>query len=130
MLLGHNDEVLLSDFGIVAVAHAEHSMSTQEMAGTVPYIAPEQIKGKPRPASDQYSLAVVVYEWLSGTRPFQGDSQWQVIEQHMSATPVSLCTKNASIPQAVDNVVLKALAKDPLQRFESVNAAAAEELHP
>jgi Protein kinase domain len=125
MLLGQNDEVLLSDFGIVAVAHAEHSMHTQEMAGTIPYIAPEQIKGKPRPASDQYSLAVVVYEWLSGTRPFQGDSQWQVIEQHMYATPVSLRTKDASIPQSVDNVVLKALAKDPLQRFDNVRAFAA-----
>jgi serine/threonine protein kinase len=66
----------------------------------------------------------VVYEWLSGDRPFQGDSQWAIIEQHMSVAPASLCTKDTSIPQAVDDVVLKALAKDPLQRFESVKAFA------
>ncbi len=66
MLLGPHDEVLLSDFGIALVAPQTGSMTTQEMAGTVPYIAPEQIKGKPRPASDQYSLGMIVYEWLSG----------------------------------------------------------------
>ena len=124
MLLGLNNEIVLSDFGIAAVAHAEQSMLTQEMAGTIPYIAPEQIKGKPRPASDQYSLAVVAYEWLSGSRPFQGNSQWEIIQQHMSVAPTSLHARDASLPQSIDDVVLKALAKDPLQRFESVKAFA------
>src|SRR6266568_6700560 len=82
MLLGRNEEVLLSDFGIAVIAHGEHSLSTQEMAGTVPYMAPEQIRGKPRPASDQYALGIVVYEWLSGVRPFRG-SQWEIIDQHL-----------------------------------------------
>src|SRR5437764_11405809 len=66
MLLGRRNEILLSNFGIALVAQSSRYQSTQEMAGTMAYMAPEQIQGKPRPASDQYSLGVVVYEWLSG----------------------------------------------------------------
>ena len=62
MLLGRRSEILLSDFGIASVAQSSRYQNTQEVAGTVAYMAPEQIQGKPRPASDQYSLAVVVYE--------------------------------------------------------------------
>src|SRR5258708_25804835 len=62
MLLGRRNEVLLSDFGIALVAQNSRSQRTQEAIGTVAYMAPEQIQGKPRPASDQYSLEIVVYE--------------------------------------------------------------------
>jgi len=123
MLIGNNNEILLGDFGIAVVAHSEHSMSTQEMAGTVPYMAPEQIRGKPRPASDQYSLGIVVYEWLCGSRPFQG-SQWEIIDQHISTFPTRLREKAPSIPASVEEVVLKALSKDPQQRFVSVETFA------
>jgi tRNA A-37 threonylcarbamoyl transferase component Bud32 len=123
MLVGHNNEVLLSDFGIAAVAHSERSMSTQEMAGTVPYMAPEQIRGKPRPASDQYALAIVIYEWLCGSRPFQG-SQWEIIDQQLSASPLPMYKRGAPVSPVVESVVMKALAKDPLQRFDSVQAFA------
>jgi tRNA A-37 threonylcarbamoyl transferase component Bud32 len=121
MLVGHNNEVLLSDFGIAAVAHSERSMSTQEMAGTVPYMAPEQIRGKPRPASDQYALAIVIYEWLCGSRPFQG-SQWEIIDQHMSVFPAPMYKKGVPVSPHVEAVVMKALAKDSLQRFDSMQA--------
>ena len=83
MLLGSNNEVLLSDFGIASIAHSTSSLSTQAYSGTAHYSAPEQISGKPRPASDQYALGVVVYEWLTGTRPFTGDVT-QLIYQHIS----------------------------------------------
>src|SRR5438876_1550642 len=73
MLLRSRDEVLLSDFGIAAVAHSASSLKTQDQFGTPQYMAPEQIQGKPRPASDQYALGVVVYEWLCGRPPFQGE---------------------------------------------------------
>jgi len=59
MLLGNHNEVLLSDFGIAVLAHTEGSLTTEEMAGTAQYMAPEQIRGKSRPASDQYALGIV-----------------------------------------------------------------------
>lgn len=86
MLVGRNREILLSDFGIALVAQSSRSQSTQDMAGTVPYMAPEQLQGKPRLASDQYALAVVVYEWLSGERPFHG-SFTEIASQHMFVPP-------------------------------------------
>jgi serine/threonine protein kinase len=70
MLIGVQNQVLLSDFGIATIAHGTASQSVEAMAGTIPYMAPEQIQGNPRSASDQYSLGVVVYEWLCGDRPF------------------------------------------------------------
>ncbi len=119
MLLGQHDEVLLSDFGIALVAPQTGSLTTQEMAGTVPYIAPEQIKGKPRPASDQYSLGMIVYEWLCGERPFKGPP-WEIVNQHINTLPPPLHEKMPDISPVVEQVVLKAMAKDPAQRFTSV----------
>jgi len=86
-------------------------------------MAPEQIQGKPRPASDQYALAVVVYEWLSGDRPFHGSFS-EVCAQHMFAAPPALREKISTVSPAVEEVVLTAMAKDPSQRFKSVQAFA------
>jgi Protein kinase domain len=124
MLIGQNNDILLSDFGISVVAHSDQSISTQEMAGTLAYIAPEQIRGKPRLASDQYALGIVVYEWLSGTRPFLGTTSWEIMNQHLSVEPPRLKEKVPSISPAVEEVVMKAISKDPHQRFESVQAFA------
>ena len=123
MLLGCQNEVVLSDFGITAVAHSTRSLKTQDGSGTIYYMAPEQIQGKPRPASDQYSLGIVVYEWLCGTRPFNG-TYWEVASQHLSASPPFLREKIPSIPPAVEQVVLKALIKDHAHRFPSIQAFA------
>ena len=119
MLLGANQEVLLSDFGISLFTPSPEQLSTQNMAGTLPYMAPEQIRGKPSFASDQYSLGIAVYEWLCGERPFVG-SHWQLVSQQVSDAPPPLREKDPSLPQAVEDVVLKALAKDPQERYGSV----------
>jgi len=119
MLLGRHEEVLLSDFGLAALAHSSASLSTQEAIGTLPYMAPEQIEGHPRAASDQYALAVVVYEWLCGQRPFEG-SVSEVIVQHLSMPPLPLRERVSTVPAEVEQVVLRALAKDPKERFASV----------
>src|SRR5579884_322571 len=116
MLLGRYDEVLLSDFGIAVVAQSSRSQQAQNAAGTVAYMAPEQIQAHPVPASDQYALGVVVYEWLCGERPFTG-SLTEVAIKHTLAVPSSLRERVPSIPVAVEQVVMKALAKDPEQRF-------------
>jgi WD40 repeat protein/tRNA A-37 threonylcarbamoyl transferase component Bud32 len=121
MLLGRHNEILLSDFGFVLIAQSSISQSIKEMAGTIPYMAPEQLQGKPRPASDQYALGIVIYEWLSGDRPFQG-SVLEIATQHMLKPPPPLGIKNPAIPPEVEEVVFTALAKDPGQRFATVQA--------
>ena len=101
MLLGRRNEVLLSDFGIVTIAHATASMSMQSSMGTLPYMAPEQIQVHPRPASDQYALAITVYQWLCGELPFQGSST-EIITKHLAVPPPSLREKVPSIPPEVE----------------------------
>ncbi len=96
MLLGRQQEVLLSDFGLAALAHSSASLSTQEAIGTLPYMAPEQIEGHTRVASDQYALGVVVYEWLCGSRPFEG-SATEVMVQQLTMPPPPLHEKVATI---------------------------------
>jgi serine/threonine protein kinase len=91
---------------------------TQDVVGTAAYMAPEQFKGKPAKASDQYALAVIVYEWLTGERPFLG-SFVELASQHLYAAPPPIQGKTAVLP-VVERVVLTALAKDPAQRFGSV----------
>jgi eukaryotic-like serine/threonine-protein kinase len=88
MLVGRQQEVLLSDFGLATLAQSTSSlnMSAQPTAGTIAYMAPEQIAGHPRVASDQYALGVVVYEWLCGQRPFEG-SMSEVMVQQLSLPP-------------------------------------------
>lgn len=123
MLVGRRDDILLSDFGIALIAQSTRMQSTQEVIGTAFYMAPEQLQGKPRIASDQYALGVVVYEWLTGDRPFHGSFS-EIASQHMFVPPPSMREKLPSIPPAVEEVVMTALAKDPHQRFGSVRAFA------
>lgn len=123
ILLGRKYELLLSDFGIATVAHSTRTEFTQETIGTITYMAPEQIQAHPRPASDQYSLGVVVYEWLSGTPPFYG-SFTETAAKHMLVPPPSLREKVPTLAPEVEQVVLTALAKEPTQRFGSVRAFA------
>ena len=91
MLIGQHQEVLLSDFGIATIAHSTSSLNVgaEGTSGTLAYMAPEQIEGHPRPASDQYALGIVVYEWLCGERPFEGSAS-EVMAQHLSVPPPPL----------------------------------------
>src|SRR5437763_4584384 len=86
-------------------------------------MAPEQIQGKATFASDQYALGIVTYERLCGKRPFEGN-QWTLINQHLSAPPPSLRAQYPELSVAVEQVVMKALAKNPQDRFASVQAFA------
>ncbi len=126
MLIGQHQEVLLSDFGIATIAHSTSSLNVgaEGTSGTLAYMAPEQIEGHPRPASDQYALGVVVYEWLCGERPFEGSAS-EVMAQHLSMSPPSLRERMPEIPPEVEQVVFQALAKDPKARFASVAAFSA-----
>jgi eukaryotic-like serine/threonine-protein kinase len=123
MLLGQNNEALLSDFGIATVTDS-YRHSQQDAAGTLVYMAPEQIQGFPRRASDQYSLGIVIYEWLCGKPPFTEGNFIQLSYQHIHVPPPPLREKVPAIPPLVEEVVLKALEKEPDKRFPSVTAFA------
>ncbi len=119
MLLDGDNKVLLSDFGIAVVYETSLTAHTLDKLGTPPYMAPEQFKSKPLHASDQYSLGIVVYEWLCGTRPFKG-SPVKLNRLHESAKPPPMSEIVPTLSPAIENVVQKALAKDPRERYPSV----------
>jgi serine/threonine protein kinase len=131
MLLSSDNEVLLSDFGIAVMTPSARPGGLQGQSqsvgwdpiGTVVYMAPEQIQGRTVLASDQYALAVVIYEWLTGVLPFRG-SYIEVVTQQVNAPPPPLREKAASLSPDVEQVVMMALAKDPQRRFGSVQAFA------
>ena len=119
MLLNGDSHVLLSDFGIAKIMEQSIAVSAQTQIGTPGYMAPEQSQGRPRPASDQYALAVVAYEWFTGQRPFQG-GVFEVMLQHRVDKPPSLRTLRPEVSEQVEQVIFKALAKAPEERFPSV----------
>jgi serine/threonine protein kinase len=119
ILLNARGEVVLSDFGIAVVQHTLASFSERKMAGTPLYMAPEQIQDQPCAASDQYALGVIVYEWLCGEPPFRGPFM-AVLAQHMHEAPPSLCARLPHLAPPVEDAVFGALAKDPQQRFATV----------
>ena len=90
-----------------------------DIAGTITYMAPEQIQAHPRPASDQYSLGIVVYEWLCGERPFRGSFK-EIAIKHAVVPPPSLRERMPTITAHVEEAVFKALSKNPKDRFGSV----------
>jgi serine/threonine protein kinase len=121
VLRGPNNRIWLADFGIATrvASVLEKGYGKREVKGTARYMAPEQILGNPVPASDQYALAVMVYQWLCGRPPFHG-SVLGVQLGHVSSPPPPLRDHVPSISRAVEHVVLKALSKDPQQRFAQV----------
>ncbi len=119
MLLDKQGTILLSDFGLATVAQSSNTQTPGDIAGTVTYMAPEQLRGKPCPASDQYALGVVIYEWLCGTTPFHGHG-YEAATQHILTPPPSLCEKLPTLPKSIEDVVLRTLEKDQHKRFASI----------
>lgn len=112
-------DLLLADFGISKFSTATATAS-QSIRGTPLSMAPEQWNGTPVPATDQYALAIMAYQLLTGQSPFQGNMQ-QLMYQHLFQSPMPPSACDTRIPQSVDAVILKALAKKPEDRFSSVS---------
>jgi serine/threonine protein kinase/tetratricopeptide (TPR) repeat protein len=117
MLLDENDRVRLSDFGIAVVYETLHTL---DKSGTPPYMAPEQFLGRPVPASDQYSLGIVVYEWLCGARPFNG-ALAELLRQHENVAPPLMHEQVPSLSPAIEEVIQRSLAKNPEDRYASIS---------
>src|SRR5205807_2055320 len=126
VLLGSHSELLLSDFGIAVLSKTGRATVNAPggMAGTPYYMAPEMFRGQPDKASDQYSLGVMVYQWLSGTLPFSEGNAFQLGYQHMHEPVPPLRDKVPSISADVETVVMRAMAKQSQDRFPSVRAFA------
>ncbi len=115
-------DLLLADFGIAHLASGT-SNASQSVRGTPIYMAPEQWANKAVFASDQYALAIMAYELLTGSPPFQG-TPMNMMYAHLQEPPRPPCTLNPLLPVAVNGVLLRALAKKPEERFPSVSAFA------
>jgi eukaryotic-like serine/threonine-protein kinase len=115
-------DLMLADFGVSKSTSATATVS-QSVRGTPAYMAPEQWDGTPVPATDQYALAILAYDLLTGHPPFQG-TLGQVMYQHIHVTPQPPGKINPRIPADVDTVLLHALAKKPEERFASISAFA------
>ena len=114
--------VKVMDFGI-ARAVADNSATVTQTAnviGTAQYLSPEQARGETVDArSDVYSTGCLLYELVTGVPPFQGDSPVAVAYQHVRENPVTPSARNAEVPRALDSIAMKALAKNPLNRYQS-----------
>jgi serine/threonine protein kinase len=111
-------EVKIMDFGIAHVLGSTRHTREKVIMGTLEYISPERITGKdPERSSDIYSLGAVLFEALTGKLPFEGQSEYELLRQHLEAPPPSVRSFVAECPEAIDAVIQKALAKEPANRF-------------
>jgi len=128
MLITDDGRVKLMDFGMARLA--SHDTKATPLAGTPAYWCPEQIMGKPQDArSDLFSLGIVLYEMVTGQRPFDAESLQGICSRVLSSTPLPPSHSNSSVPAAFDDLVARCLAKDPAARHASADALA-QELYP
>jgi len=123
--VGDGDQVKIVDFGLASMGHGGQSRLTQSgiLVGTPEYISPEQITGGDVDARcDLYSLGVVLYEALSGRQPFTGSTPVNILFQHIEATVPPLSSVAAGIPPAVNDLVMRAIARSPADRPANAQA--------
>ena len=120
LLLDGADNVHVADFGIASAAGMDSLTKTGTVIGTAAYLSPEQALGsRAAPASDRYALAVVAWELLTGRRPFGGDTPAAEAAAHVHADVPPIASQNAGLPEKLDAVFSRALAKDPAARYPS-----------
>ena len=120
MMLTAQGQVKLLDFGIARVTNDANLTKTRQTVGSLYYMSPEQINGQPVDArSDLYSLGVSLYQMVTGRKPFDGTSDFSIMAAHMHHQAIPPIQLDPSMPQVLNDVILKALAKDVSGRFQS-----------
>ena len=125
ILIDENKNIKITDFGI-AVAVSQNSLTqTNTLMGSVHYLSPEQARGSiATKKSDIYSLGIILYELLTGKVPFEGENAVSIAIKHFREDIPSVRSVNPHIPQPLENVVIRATAKDPIDRYENVKQMA------
>ncbi len=125
ILIQDNGEIKITDFGIAMALNSTQLTQTNSVMGSVHYLPPEQASGKGATIkSDIYSMGILFYELLTGHIPFKGENAVEIALKHMKSEIPSVRKENDSIPQSVENIIIKATAKNPKNRYET-----AKEMH-
>ena len=121
IMIEDNGRIKITDFGIAMALNSTQLTQTNSVMGSVHYLPPEQANGKGATVkSDIYSLGILMYELLTGSVPFKGDTAVEIALKHMKEKVPSVRKQNPTIPQSVENIILKATAKNPKNRYDSV----------
>ena len=121
IMIEDNGRIKITDFGIAMALNSTQLTQTNSVMGSVHYLPPEQANGKGSTVkSDIYSLGILMYELLTGSVPFKGDTAVEIALKHMKEKIPSVRKQNPTIPQSVENIILKATAKNPKNRYDSV----------
>ena len=129
VLVGSNDQVFVSDFGLAtSFETAKMGMTrTGAVMGTPRYMSPEQVEGKPVDSRcDLYALGLVLYEMVTGGTPFSGESTWQLMYQRVQVTPKDVKLVNPALPEYVGRVIMHCLEKEPADRYQSAKEILAD----
>ncbi|KPB04317.1 Stk1 family PASTA domain-containing Ser/Thr kinase [Bacillus sp. CHD6a] len=127
ILIDDYGTVKVTDFGIAMALSSTTITQTNSLLGSVHYLSPEQARGSlATKKSDVYALGIVMFELLTGRLPFSGESAVSIALKHLQSQTPSPKRWNPTLPQSMENVVLKAMAKDPLHRYESVDEMQAD----
>ena len=120
IMIQDDGRIKITDFGIAMALNATQLTQTNSVMGSVHYLPPEQASGKGATVkSDIYSMGILMYELLTGTVPFKGDNAVEIALKHMKDKIPSIRKQDPSIPQSVENILLKATAKNPRNRYDT-----------